>query len=748
MSDIFLSYKHAQRQEARQLSSALAGRGWTVWWDGNIPAGANWQAELDAQLDAAGCVVVLWSGDSVQSEWVLYEARSGLRSGKLVQALLEPVQPPPEFAALQAVDLAGWGYELPFHAGFDHLRAAIRDLLDRRAPLATSRSGTWVRTSTDAGDVLSRGSSASVVSRARPAPVMLLPPPFPDLVDRGGERADIMATLAERRGVSLAGESGSGKSALLCHVGNLDHTARFHDGVVYLQAATQGESDLAQAVHEAFFDVAPGNRPSAVEVRRNLADKTALLILDDVALPAAGLDALCAHAPGSAWVLASEQIAASARRRPVALKGLPVDDGILLFERALWRTLAPDERAIVARIVESVHGHPARIEQAAGAAAVHGVAAALNAIADAPKLDDQDSRSRRVLAALACGGDVALEPEQCAAIAEVDGIDDVLAGLMRRGLVQYVPPGFRLAAGLAPGVEATSEFAACRQRATRAFMLFAFEARGTPRRVARLAAPMTAQMAWAAEHDRSAEALQLARALDGPLAEANRWDAWRDMLSRAHDIAARAGDDATAGWALHQLGHARADAGRQARGAAPPRRRPQDAQAQRRHRGPARHRQQPQAPPLVALGDPAGGARRRGRHHARRHAGPELHSATRRHRRSRQSRLRRAGRACGGGPEADPDRQRRARNARSDRRDAGRTECPVVHRRLLLRRRQGASGTRVPIPRRVQAGGRRSACRDGRDQGAGCRRSASGSGTRRRHGGASRQARRRIRRLR
>ena len=175
MSDIFISYKHAQSQQARQLASALAARGWTVWWDWNIPTRTDWQAELDAQLDAAGCVVVLWSPESVQSQWVLYEARHGQRSGKLIQCLLEPLQPPPEFASLQGVSLAGWEFGVPFHAGFDRLRAAIRDLLDRRAPLATTRSGTLTRIPGEAGDALTprcvgRRQAASTASPRDAAP--------------------------------------------------------------------------------------------------------------------------------------------------------------------------------------------------------------------------------------------------------------------------------------------------------------------------------------------------------------------------------------------------------------------------------------------------------------------------------------------------------------------------------------------------------------------------------------------------
>jgi hypothetical protein len=554
VSDIFLSYKRGQRREARQLAAALASRGWMVWWDWNIPAGADWQAELDRQLDAAGCVVVLWSAESVASEWVLYEARHALRKGTLVQALLEPVQPPAEFSRLQAVDLAGWDVGLPFHAGFDRLCAAIRALLDRRAPLEAIRGGGFVGAPTEAGEALRRDATAPAGSRARPAPVMLPPPPFADLLDRKPESAEILATLGERRGVTLSGASGIGKTALLCHAGNLDHTERFHDGVVYLQAAALGINDLAQAVHEAFFDVAPGVRPSAIELRRNLADKTALLIVDDAALSPAEQDALAANAPRAVFVFASEEVAASGRRRLVALGGLPAGEGVRLFERVYARALDSAQRAAVERIVEAVRGQPARIEQAAGVAVVHGVSVAEKTLAATPDPRDEKPAERRVLAALACAGAVPLEAEQCAAIAGVDNVGDVLAGLVRRGLALHAPPGFRLAAGMQARVEATPEYAACRQRATGAFLQFAFEARGSPRRVARLAAPMTAQMAWAAEHGRSDEALRLARALDGPLAEANRWDAWRDMLSRAYEIAMRAGDDAAAGWALHQQG--------------------------------------------------------------------------------------------------------------------------------------------------------------------------------------------------
>ena len=77
MADIFLSYKREDVHSAKPLVQALGNDGWTVFWDPQIFSGDRWEAVLRKELDAASCVVVLWSRRSVQSEWVLREARTG-----------------------------------------------------------------------------------------------------------------------------------------------------------------------------------------------------------------------------------------------------------------------------------------------------------------------------------------------------------------------------------------------------------------------------------------------------------------------------------------------------------------------------------------------------------------------------------------------------------------------------------------------------------------------------------------------
>jgi formylglycine-generating enzyme required for sulfatase activity len=130
MSDIFISYSSEDRDKAKAIAEALKRQGFSVWWDRSIPPGKTFDAVIEEALDAANCVIVLWSHTSVSSDWVKTEAAEGKQRGILIPVLIDDVKIPLEFRRMQAADLKDWVGKLP-HLGFDNLLKAVAGILGR-----------------------------------------------------------------------------------------------------------------------------------------------------------------------------------------------------------------------------------------------------------------------------------------------------------------------------------------------------------------------------------------------------------------------------------------------------------------------------------------------------------------------------------------------------------------------------------------------------------------------------------------
>ncbi|HEU4498591.1 MAG TPA: toll/interleukin-1 receptor domain-containing protein, partial [Sphingomicrobium sp.] len=106
MATVFLSYDHDDVERAAPIASALEKAGHSVWWDRHIQGGAQYNDEIEAAVEAANAVVVLWSERSVRSTWVRDEAAEGRDQNKLVPVLLDAVKPPMGFRQFQTIDLS------------------------------------------------------------------------------------------------------------------------------------------------------------------------------------------------------------------------------------------------------------------------------------------------------------------------------------------------------------------------------------------------------------------------------------------------------------------------------------------------------------------------------------------------------------------------------------------------------------------------------------------------------------------
>ncbi len=105
---IFVSYARGDRGRAQRLVEALEARGFTVWWDGLLGAGERFAPAIEAELEGAGTVIVLWSARSVRSHWVLDEASRGRDRGCLVPVSIDRTESPLGFRQLQSLDLSRW----------------------------------------------------------------------------------------------------------------------------------------------------------------------------------------------------------------------------------------------------------------------------------------------------------------------------------------------------------------------------------------------------------------------------------------------------------------------------------------------------------------------------------------------------------------------------------------------------------------------------------------------------------------
>ena len=140
MSDIFISYASADRERARLLADALAKLGYSVWWDRTIPPGRIFDEVIQEGIQGARCMVVLWSADSVRSNWVKTEAAEGAARGILVPALVGEVAPPIEFKRIQSANLSHWNGD-ETDGEYRNLLASIEDLIKKDARASGAVAG-------------------------------------------------------------------------------------------------------------------------------------------------------------------------------------------------------------------------------------------------------------------------------------------------------------------------------------------------------------------------------------------------------------------------------------------------------------------------------------------------------------------------------------------------------------------------------------------------------------------------------
>ena len=108
MAEVFLSYARSNARDAKRIAGQLRSSGNSVWFDEKLPAHRAYSDVIEEELEAAKAVLVLWSSESVRSQWVRSEANRGRETGRLVQVRFDDTRLPMPFDQIQCADLRGW----------------------------------------------------------------------------------------------------------------------------------------------------------------------------------------------------------------------------------------------------------------------------------------------------------------------------------------------------------------------------------------------------------------------------------------------------------------------------------------------------------------------------------------------------------------------------------------------------------------------------------------------------------------
>lgn len=140
MADVFVSYARADKARVAPLVAAISAKGWSVWWDPEITPGQEFDDQIDAQLDAAKSVLVIWTPVSVVSRWVRGEAREAAERGILVPVRFEQARLPMDARSMHTTDLDEWGEDPASPAAQECLHALGTMIARTQAAQAASEA--------------------------------------------------------------------------------------------------------------------------------------------------------------------------------------------------------------------------------------------------------------------------------------------------------------------------------------------------------------------------------------------------------------------------------------------------------------------------------------------------------------------------------------------------------------------------------------------------------------------------------
>jgi hypothetical protein len=108
MAEVFISYSQKDRAIVAPIATRLVELGIDAWYDREISAGQSFGAIIRARLREAKAIIVCWSTEAIESQWVDSEADFAREMGTYVPIFVTPCALMPPFNRIHTDDLSKW----------------------------------------------------------------------------------------------------------------------------------------------------------------------------------------------------------------------------------------------------------------------------------------------------------------------------------------------------------------------------------------------------------------------------------------------------------------------------------------------------------------------------------------------------------------------------------------------------------------------------------------------------------------
>jgi len=395
--EVFISYARSSQALAESLQQALEEQGYCVWRDDQLTLHRVYSREIQERLDDAEAVLVVWSADAANSEWVLSEANRARQQHKLVQVRSDPTSLPMPFDQIQCLDLSSWKLG-DDGANWRRLLASLRHFAGTEAH-APELSTSLRSAEASSGVYTAAGNLPQAVGR---------------VIGRQADVAAILEALEAARLVTVVGPGGVGKTCVAIEVARCEVGA-FENGVWLAEMASISEAARApEQIAKAMNLDLPAGRDPVKELVERLRRRNCFLLVDNCEHLIQGaaelVEQILAQAPGVRVLATSQEPLSVAGERVYALRPLARAEAAQLFcERV--QAVDPDfqpgptEMAEIVSICRRLDGVPLAIEMAAARAPALGCSTVLQHLDDRFRLltgarRTASARQRTLLGAL------------------------------------------------------------------------------------------------------------------------------------------------------------------------------------------------------------------------------------------------------------------------------------------------------------------------------------------------------------